>query len=158
VVDRWAVVIRSTDGSLRIEEVRDFLTRTRLAEDTPSRPLDNLSVAQATIPDTVYRFQSELVALRHSKEAEIQQDLDSVLNRLSALETRFKAQLTLALGDLPENETGLSAADKRRATIRRNREQKIERLFHDWAEWFERTRRMVDDPNPHVDVKAVFVG
>ena len=37
-------------------------------------------------------------------------------------------------------------------------EQEIDKLFHDWTDWFERTRKMVADPNPHVDVKAVFVG
>ena len=55
-------------------------------------------------------------------------------------------------------EDGLSPAEKRRLTLRRIREQKIERLFQDWTDWFERTRRMVADPNPYVDVKAVFVG
>jgi t-SNARE complex subunit (syntaxin) len=42
--------------------------------------------------------------------------------------------------------------------IRRAKEQKVERLFQEWTEWFQRTRQMVDDPNPYVDVKAVFVG
>jgi hypothetical protein len=71
---------------------------------------------------------------------------------------QFRAQLTLNLGELPESVEGLSSAEKRRLTIRRKREQEIDKLFHDWTEWFERTRKMVADPNPHVDVKAVFVG
>lgn len=158
VVDRWAVVIRSPDGTVRIEEVGAFLERTRLAGDTPSRPLEDLSAAQAAIPLAVDRFQTHLVDLRKAREADIQRDLDAVLERLSALETRFRAQLTLDLGDLPGTDEGLSPFEKRRLTIRRKREQEIEKLFHDWTDWFERTRKMIPDPNPHVDVKAVIVG
>lgn len=158
VVDRWAVVIRSADGNVRIEEVGAFLERTRLAGDTPSRPLEDLSAAQAAIPVAVDRFQTHLVELRKSREADIQRDLDAVLDRLSTLETRFRAQLTLDLGNVHGTDEGLNPVEKRRLTIRRKREQEIEKLFHDWTDWFERTRKMISDPNPHVDVKAVFVG
>lgn len=158
VVDRWAAVVRSPDGTVRIEEVGDFLNRTRLAGDTPSRPLGDLSEAQAAVPVAVDRFQTHLVELRRSREAEIQRGLDTVLDRLAALETRFRAQLTLDLGDLPGGGATLSPVEKRRLTIRRKREQEIDKLFQDWTDWFERTRKMVADPNPHVDVKAVFVG
>lgn len=158
VVDRWAVVIRSADGIVRIEEVGAFLERTRLAGDTPSRPLEDLSAAKAAIPVAVDRFQTHLVDLRKAREADIQRDLDAVLNRLSALETRFRTQLTLEFGELPDADEGLSPVEKRRLTIRRKREQENDKLFHDWTDWFERTRKMIPDPNPHVDVKAVFVG
>jgi superfamily II DNA or RNA helicase len=158
VVDRWAVVIRTADGTVRLEEVGTFLERTRLAGDTPSRPLEDLSAAQAAIPVAVDRFQTHLVDLRKAREADIERDLDAVLDRLSDLETRFRAQLTLDLGDMPGTDEGLSPHEKRRLTIRRKREEGIEKLFQDWTDWFERTRKMVSDPNPHVDVKAVFVG
>lgn len=158
VVDRWAVVVRSPSGTVQIEEVPAFLSRTRLAEDTPSREVHDLSEARDAIPTAVDRFQSHLVQLRQEREAEVQRDLDQVLNRLAALETRFKAQLSLDLGDIPETADGLTPAEKRRMTIRQSKEQQIERLFQDWTEWFERTRLMVADPNPYVDVKAVFVG
>jgi hypothetical protein len=158
VVDQWAAVICSPEGAVRIEDVDMFLERTRLAEDTPSRIIEDLSIAQAAIPVAVDRFQTHLVDLRKAREADIQRDLDAVLDRLSALETRFRSQLTLDLGDFSEGGQELPSAEKRRLTIRRKREQEIDKLFHDWAEWFERTRKMVADPNPHVDVKAVFLG
>ena len=158
MVDRWAAVIRSADGSVRIEEVDTFIERARLAGDTPSRPLEDISAAQAAIPVVVDRFQTHLVGLRKAREADIERDLDQVLDRLSALEARFRDQLTLNLGDLPESDEGLSPGEKRRLTIRRKREQEIENLFNEWTDWFERTRKMVADPNPHVDVKAGFVG
>lgn len=158
VVDRWAVVIGSADGTVRIEEVRAFLERTRLVGETPSRPLEDISAAQAAIPIAVDRFQTHLVELRKAREADIQRDLDAVLSRLSGLETRFRTQLTLNFGDQLEGDQGLSPGEKRRLVIRRKREQEVEKLFHDWTDWFERTRNVVADHNPHVDVKAVFVG
>jgi hypothetical protein len=52
----------------------------------------------------------------------------------------------------------LGPVEKRRLTLRKAKERQIDQLFDDWAEWFDRTRRMVEDPNPYVDIKAVFVG
>ncbi|MCE5972604.1 DEAD/DEAH box helicase [Sinirhodobacter sp. WL0062] len=158
VVDRWAVVILGVDGVPQIEEVPDFIARVRLAQDTPGRVVDDLAPAQSAIKTAVDRFQTHLRGLGQERAALIQQDLDLVLDRLGDLEGRFRAQLTLDLGDESDDPSGLSPTEKRRLTIRRAKEQKIERLFQDWTEWFERTRRMVDDPNPYVDVKAVFVG
>lgn len=158
VVDRWAVVIREPDGAFWIEEVPDFIARVRLGQDTPGRVVEDLGAAQAIIPAAVDRFQAHLVELRRERAARIQQDLDAVLDRLGELEGRFRAQLTLELGEPADSDAHLSPVEKRRLTIRRAKEQKIENLFEDWAEWFERTRQMEDDPNPHVDVKAVFVG
>lgn len=158
VVDRWAVVIRESDGTVRIEEVPDFITRMRLAEETPGRAIEDLALAQAAISEAVDRFQTHLVELRREEGARIQHDLDEVLDRLAKLEGRFRTQLALDLGDVADGDAELTPAEKRRLTIRRSREQRIERMFQDWTEWFERTRHMVDDPNPYVDVKAVFVG
>ncbi len=119
-MDRWAAVIRSADGTVRIEEVSAFLERTRLAGDTPSRQLEDISEAQAAIPVAVDQFQTHLVELRKAREAEIQRDLDAVLDRLSALASRFRAQLTLDLGDVPDTDEGLSPVEKRRQTIAAN--------------------------------------
>ena len=158
VVDRWAVVVRAPDGAVGIEEVPDFIARVRLAQDTPGRFVEELGAAEAAIPAAVDRFQTHLVELRQERAARIQQDRDAVLDRLGKLKDRFRAQFTMDLGEEAGSDVNLSPADKRRLTIRRAKEQKIERLFQDWTEWFERTRHMVYDPNPHVDVKAVFVG
>lgn len=158
VVDRWAVIVCNEDGTLRIEEVPDFLIRIRLGEDTPSRAVDDLARAHAVIPRAVDHFQTHLVELKRQREVEIGRELDGVLDRLAALETRFKVQLSLELGEPEGAQEALSSVEKRRITLRKAREQQIDRLFKDWTEWFERTRQMVDDPNPHVDVKAVFLG
>ncbi len=120
--------------------------------------MEDLGPAQAVVKTAVDQFQTHLRGLGRERADLIQQDLDAVLTRLREMKSRFQAQLTLDLGEAAESAEGLSALDKRRLTIRRVKEKKIEDLFKDWTEWFERTRLMVDDPNPYVDVKAVFVG
>ena len=158
VVDRWAVVIRGADGDVSIEEVPDFIVRARLAQETPARIVEDLGPMQAVIKTAVDRFQTHLRGLRKKRAALIEQDLDAVVDRLRELEKRFNAQLSLDLGEATEDVSALRSAEKKRMTIRSARKQKIERLFNDWIEWYERTRRTVDDPNPHVDVKSVFFG
>ena len=157
VVDCWAVVIREPDGTLRIEEVADFIKRTRLAQDTPSRPVEDLLPAEKAVPDAVDKFQTHLVDLRKEREAIIAQDLDVVIERLCKLEERFRTQIALDMGE-DSGGDATSAAGKRRLEARQMKEQEIDILFQDWTEWYNRTRSMVDDQNPHVDVKAVFVG
>ena len=158
VVDCWAVVIREPDGTFRIEEIADFIKRTRLAQDTPSRPVEDLLPAEEAIPDAVDRFQTHLVNLRKEREAMIAQDLDAVIERLCKLEERFRAQIALDMGEESDGDAKSSAAGKRRVEAKRMKEQEIETLFEEWTEWYNRTRSMVDDQHPHVDVKAVFVG
>jgi superfamily II DNA or RNA helicase len=158
VVDAWAAVVSAPDGTLSIEEVRDFLTRIRFADDTSNRQLSDLERAKELLPRAVSRFQTHLVQLRRARAAQIQADLDAVLERLGRFNARFRNQLSLNFGDLPEEETSIGLTERRRLTLRRAKERHIDQLFDDWAEWFKRTRLMVEDPNPYVDIKAVFVG
>lgn len=158
VVDRWAVVVSEPGKKLRIEEVRDFLARAGLAGDIPNRGKPDLDRAREVLPKAVDSFQTHLVELRKAREKEIRAGLNVVVERLKGLRSRFKEQLSLDFHDLPSNEAGLNGLEKRRFNQRREKEKQISQLFDDWQEWFERTRKMVEDPNPHVDVKAVFVG
>ncbi len=158
VVDAWAVVAASSEGALRIEDVREFLTRVRFVGDTPNRQVPDLERAREMLPRAVSRFQTHLVELRRTRAVQIEADLDAVLERLGRFEARFRSQLSLSFGDLPEEQASLGPVEKRRLTLRKAKERQIDQLFNDWAEWFDRTRRMVEDPNPYVDVKAVFVG
>jgi CHAD domain-containing protein len=80
------------------------------------------------------------------------------MERLAGLEKRHKAQLGFNFDDGPQNGGALNASQNRRKSQRQAKEDKIDRLFQDWSEWFDKTRNVIDDPNPHVDVKAVFVG
>ncbi len=158
VVDRWAVVVQSPAGDLRIEEIDDFLVRTKLKENTPSQTIDGQDNARNALPLAVDFFQTHLRDLRNHRSKEIEKDMDAVLARMSELENRHKAQLDLDFGEVATPDGALTTAQKRAMTRRQAKETRIDRLFQDWTEWFERTRKVIDDPNPHVDVKAVFVG
>jgi hypothetical protein len=114
VVDRWAVMVSGADGAMEIEEIAAFFARTRFAEDTPNPPIADLAPAREAIASAVDRFQIHLVGLRRIREREVQRDLDTVLDRLASLETRFKAQLALGFSDLPDHADAMTAAQKKR--------------------------------------------
>jgi superfamily II DNA or RNA helicase len=158
VVDRWAVVVSEPGKQLRIEEVMHFLARAGLAADIPNQGKPDLDLAREVVAKAVDRFQTHLVELRKARDTEIRADLNKVSTRLAEFRARFTQQLTLSFGDEPANESTLSGLEKRRLTLRREKEKLVSHLFDDWKNWFARTRQMVEDPNPHVDVKAVFVG
>ena len=158
VVDRWAVILGTDDGPLLIEELDDFLRRTCLHKNIPNRAPTDMEGIKKLIPRAVNEFQFHLVKLRRIHETAIEADLDSVLDRLSDLELRFKNQIGAEYADAPKNEASHTLSERRLLARKKAKEQRIEEIFKDWAEWFERTRRMSDDPNPHVDVLAVFWG
>ena len=159
VVDRWAAIVCKPDeNAFRIEEVGEFLQRTRLSENVPNRQLDDLEPAKRAIPRAVDKFQTHLVELRRAREAEIEHDIDSVLGRLSGLEKRFKDRLTLDLDEPSAEKRKSDPVTNKRRALRRRKEEEVDHLFEEWTEWFEKTRRMADDPNPYVEVVAVFAG
>ena len=158
VVDRWATMVAMGASPFRIEEVPEFLIRARLHDKTPNRNVSNLELVNPMISRAVDEFQSHLVDLRKKRAKSIDFDLNLVLNRLSKLELRFKDQIRLEHGGQRRDGKHVTVAERRRLARRKAKEQKIDEIFKDWAEWFERTRRMADDPNPHVDVIAVFTG
>ena len=103
----------------------------------------------------VDHFQTLLVTLRKEREFEVEKSLEEVLNRLSSLEGEYFSQLDLKF----EAVEGEILPRRRIREVRLEKQkQEISQLFEDWKQWFEETRRMVDDPNPYVDVRAVFVG
>ena len=81
--------------------------------------------------------------------------MEDVLTRLSELEQKYFSQLDLKFDEI-EGESSLRKASREARKDRQKKE--ITELFDDWSTWFEDTRRMVADPNPYVDVRAVFVG
>lgn len=154
VVDRWLAVSVNHD-SIETEEVNDFIERVGLDRDIPSKPVDNPEQYRDAVRQAVDHFQTLLVKLRKERTIEIEKSLEEVLDRLSSLEEQYFSQLDLKF-EAVERET----LPRRRGREMRLEKQKkeISQLFDDWSQWFEETRRMVDDPNPYVDVRAVFVG
>ena len=154
VVDRW-LAVRVNGDTTEIEEVNAFIERTRLNEDTPSRPVDDPQRYKPAVQLAVRRFQDELIALRQEKAAAIEKHLNSVLTSLADLEGRTVDQLTLQFAE-KEQESRLQSSNRQKRLERRK--QEVSQLFEEWGSWFEETQQMVNDPNPYVDVRAVLVG
>lgn len=154
VVDSWlAVSVRQ--GSIETEEVNDFIERVGLDGDIPSKPVDNPEQYRDAVRQAVDHFQTLLVTLRKERTIEIEKSLEDVLDRLSSLEEEYFSQLDIKF----ESAEGETLPRRRGREIRLEKQKKeISQLFEEWSQWFEETRRMVDDPNPYVDVRAVFVG
>ncbi len=158
VVDLWGVV-RIKDGlASPVETVGPFLDEIALAGDVPNRQDADIALARKALPKAVDVFQSHLVAARRAKAAEVESSLDAVLDRLAQFEARFRQQISFDFSDVTENGNSVSIAERRRMKRRDARSADIDEMFGDWERWFRETSEMVDDPNPYVDVKAVFVG
>ena len=158
VVDQWAAVSVRNGRVAGIETVRDFASRAGLTGNTPNSATLAPDSARKALPLAIDAFQTHLVGVRKAREQEIEIGLNAVLDRLAGFEKRFRRQLELKFLDLPPETSELSIGQRRLRTRRDNRAAEIDQLFNDWAAWHDRTRRMVSDPNPYVEVKAVFQG
>ena len=158
IVDSWAAMVGIEDAPLRMESVHDFLTRTRLSRQIPSRGPASTESVESILPRAVQEFQGHLVALRRERKSAIESDLNAVLDRLDELQAEFRKQIRHEYGGLSRDGSSVTLSERRRLARREAKEKSIEQQFEDWAEWHQRTRHMVDDPHPHVDVVAVFVG
>lgn len=157
IIDRWAAMTGTAEGVVHFKEVNEFLNRTRLYDDTPNRVPADLKIATSMVPRAVKAFQSHLVELRKERAKEINESLTEVVTRLSDLEIRYLEQLSLRFGSSDNGQ--IADTETTRVTSSRERKkQEIEHIFESCNTWFDRTRRMASDPNPHVDVIAVFTG
>ena len=154
VVDRWmAVTVKG--HTVITEEVNTFIERVGLDREIPAKAVDAPEQYREALKKGVYEFQTILRDLRNERAAQIDKSLEEVLERLSNLEGEYFTKLDLKF-EAVEGETSLR---KRSREVRLEKQKKeISQLFEDWAQWFKETREMVDDPNPYVDVRAVFVG
>ena len=154
VVDRW-LAVSIHQGDIEVEEINQFIERVGLDRDIPSKPIESPEQYRRAVHQAVDHFQTLLVTLRKEREFEVEKSLEEVLNRLSSLEGKYFSQLDLKF----EAVEGEILPRRRIREVRLEKQkQEISQLFEDWSQWFEETRRMVDDPNPYVDVRAVFVG
>ena len=158
VVDKWAAVSVCDGRVAGIESLKDFMGRSGLAGNTSNSGTPDAEAARKASALAVHAFQTDLVGVRKAREKEIEEGLNAVLDRLSHFSAQFRQQLELQFADLPGEGRELSVGQRRQKVRRDNRAVEIEELFDDWASWHDRTRRMVNDPNPYVEVKAVFQG
>ena len=158
IVDSWRVVFVTHGRVSKLETVGEFLNQTRLSDNTPNSGELDAGLAVSALNPAVDEFQSYLVGVRNKREVEIEAGLSAALDRLSAFEARFRKQLVLKFGEQSQSEAGKTFQQSRSKRLRDSRSLEIDQLFDDWSSWYERTRKMVNDPNPYVEIKAVFVG
>jgi superfamily II DNA or RNA helicase len=154
VVDRW-LAVSIHNNEVKFEEVNALIQRTGFHENTPSVAVDNPEIYRNAVIKAVDAFQTVLVDLRKAKAIDIDTHLDDILNKLGSLEEETVSQLEMQFSDGPED-TALRRGAKQARLDKKKKE--VTELFESWTHWYEMTRRMVEDPNPYVDVKAVLVG
>jgi Helicase conserved C-terminal domain len=151
LVDRWGVVTVTKGTASPIEEVTDFLKRMGLGGPLPNRGKVDLAQARVALPKAVDVFQTEIRRLRNETQKALDGAHGASLDRLSALEQRHldEVQRTFPFEIL---------SDARIARRKEAREGEVKKMIADWWTWFEGTCHLVDDPNPFVQVVAVFEG
>ena len=154
VVDEWGVITVVNGTTSPLETIDAFLSRTGFNDEIPNQGGANEALAQQALPRAVDAFQSHLVNARKDKSLEIETNLSRVLDRLGSFETRHRKQLDLIFADVAD--VPVSLAERRRKKRRDDKTEQIDQMFDDWARWFTETCEMADDPNPYVNIKAVF--
>ncbi|MEO1149559.1 MAG: DEAD/DEAH box helicase [Pseudomonadota bacterium] len=154
--DLWGVVILRRGQVIHIEkDVAGFLERIGFRADTPN-PARDLKPPSSTILElAVEAFQTELTKARSSKQAELDAVADQIQTRLDGFKDRFDTQLYLRFGD-SMNGANVSLPERAKLGRKAALERKTEAMFNKWQEWIATSCSLADDPNPHVDIKAVF--
>jgi hypothetical protein len=158
VVDCWAAVTLRKGRVTAVEPIAEFVARSGVSGSIPNKGKPDEKLATDALSPAVDAFQSHLVTLRKQRQADIDRSLDTTLERLARLDARFRAQLELKFPDAPDNGSGLTVQQRRQKSRRQNRSAEIDAMFEDFAAWHKSRRRIADDPNPFVAIKAVFVG
>ena len=155
-IDRWAVILFKGGEFSRIDtDVSAFLTGVGFSGDTPNAARAESPTPSHLLETAVDRFQTELAKARRARQAELDNVAENIRARLAKFKDRFNSQLSLKFGDSSGTENG-SGADRRKLGRKAKQQQKIETMFQDWERWVTVSCKLADDPNPHVDIKAVF--
>jgi len=155
-IDRWAAIVFNDGKVSRIEaDVSAFLTGIGFSGDTPNPARSTSLPSSHLLEIAVDRFQSELVKARRAKQADLDEVAKGIRARLAEFKTRFDTQLSLKFGDTADSreQTG---PDRFRMGRKAKQQKKIETMFQDWEKWITVSCTLAEEPNPHVDIKAVF--
>lgn len=158
VIDEWGVVRIGNGVVGEVEDPETFLREVVRLGDVPNRQDADPDAARRVLPGAVDRFQAHLVSKRRERAGDLKKIEEEAIGRLSALQQRFAAQISMEFADVEANEQDDSLQVRRRRKKRDDRRREVDQMFDDWVEWFEETCELVEDPHPFVDVKAVFQG
>ncbi len=151
MVDRWGVV-PVIDGEARtVEEVDAFLARVGIRGTLPNARGAAPERVHPHLAAAVEAFRWEIRRLRNDAAKHLSDQQTETIDRLAVLEDQHMRQLKLNF------ETGVKTGTRRQNRRKRQIED-VRRLFDNWSEWFEETCVLADDPDPFVEIKAVFEG
>jgi ERCC4-related helicase len=148
VTDLWAVIILRDGRVESIEtDIMAFLTRIGFTGQSPN-PAHTVALSSTHFLEVaVEAFQDEMIKVRREKQLELDHVAGDIRNRLEGFKSRFEQQLSLDFAN---------ASETKQQTRKANRQQKTERLFQDAEAWIATSCTLIEDANPHVDIKAVF--
>ena len=158
VVDAWGLVRVREGEAGPVELVAPFLAEMDLMGDVPNQGNAAPQQAMGAIAPAVSQFQWHLVERRKAREAQLDADLTGALEHLSGFERRFADRLQTDFGDIVPGFEPANANQSRRLRRREAREREFRQMFADLERWHEDNCKLADDPNPFVDVCAVFQG
>jgi superfamily II DNA or RNA helicase len=150
-VDRWGVVTVTDGAASQVEEVANFLKRTGLSGPLPNRGNADPARARSALPKAVDVFQSEVRRLRNETQKALDDAHGATLDRLSVLEQRH-------LDEVQKTFFFETLSDSRAVKRKEKRTAEVKGMIAEWWAWFEGTCHLVDDPNPFVNIVAVFEG
>ena len=154
--DLWGVIILRQGQVTAIDkDVAGFLERVGFRGDTPNPAREAKPPSSTVLELAVEAFQTELAKARSEKQAELNKVADLIQSRLSGFKDRFDTQLSLRFGD-GVNGQSASLPDRARLGRKAALQRKTEAMFNKWQEWIATSCSLAEDPNPHVDIKAVF--
>lgn len=154
--DLWGIVLIKDGALLRIDmDVAYFLTRVGFTGDTANPARDAPLPSTSLLEVAVEAFQSELARARRSKQSELNEVAKNIRSRLAGFKDRFDTQLAMQFGDNADM-AGASLPERARLSRKAQIQRKTEAMFKASEKWIAETCTLSDDPNPHVDIKAVF--
>lgn len=146
IVDRWAVV-SSLQGTSSLEEVSSFLQRSGLLNQTANHGATAPTALGDIVSAAVDKFQWEVCRVRDEAQQYLDDAAQVTMERIDKVRDKHHRQLELAFpGEL----------DARTEGKRARRKSKVDQMFAEFWDWYDETRQMPKDPNPFVDVVAVF--
>lgn len=152
----WSVVFLKNGAVLRVDpDVNAFLTRVGFKGDTPNPARKTAPPSTNLLELAVEAFQTELSKARRARQAELNEVAAGIRARLAGFKGRFDAQLSLDL-DGESAAAAPSLADRARLNRKAQMQRKVEAMFRNWETWITQACVLIDEPNPHVDIKAVF--
>jgi superfamily II DNA or RNA helicase len=154
--DLWGIVMIKDGALSRIDmDVASFLKHIGFTGDTanPARetPLPSTSLLEVAVE----AFQDELSKARRAKQSELSEVAKNIRSRLDEFRGRFDTQLALQFGDNVDM-ASVSLPERARLSRKAQLQRKTEAMFKASEKWIAETCTLSDDPNPHVDIKAVF--